>query len=113
MKKHTAKLILISLLLMPVLNSYAEEILILPIKGVIELGLSTFIKNSLREAKDGGIKTVILEMDTPGGRVDAADIIANALINYPGETITFVANQAWSAGSMIALATDKIIMQPA
>ncbi len=91
----------------------SENILILPVKGVIDLGLSTFIKNSLKEAEEEGIDTVILEMDTPGGRVDAANIICEALLDYKGSSITFVLNQAWSAGSMIALATDKIIMRPA
>ncbi|MDD5614399.1 MAG: ATP-dependent Clp protease proteolytic subunit, partial [Candidatus Omnitrophica bacterium] len=113
LKENPVRVLLIIFLLLPVVNAAAEEVLILPVKGVIELGLSTFIKNSLQEAEKKGINRVILEMDTPGGRVDAADIIAGALLNYPGETITFVINQAWSAGSMIALATDKIIMQPA
>jgi len=87
--------------------------MVIPVKGVIDLGLSTFIKNSIEQAETRDITTIILEMDTPGGRVDAADIICEAILNYQGKTITFVTNQAWSAGSMIALSTDKIIMRPA
>ncbi len=94
-------------------NLFAEEILIIPIKGVIDLGLSTFVKRAVAQAEAQNIKTIILEMDTPGGRVDAADIICESLLNFKGETVTFVLNQAWSAGSMISFATDKIVMSPA
>ncbi len=113
--KYKSKIFLSIIILTLTFNTtlFAKNIMILPVKGVIDLGLSTFIKNSLKEAEKEGINTVILEMDTPGGRVDAADIICEALLDYKGSSITFVLNQAWSAGSMIALATDKIIMRPA
>lgn len=88
------------------------DILIIPLKGVIELGLSAFVSRQLKEAEKAGIRLVILEIDTPGGRVDAADIISNALMKYNGKTVSYILNQAWSAGAMIALATDRIIMAP-
>ncbi|MDP8234610.1 MAG: NfeD family protein [Candidatus Saelkia tenebricola] len=94
-------------------NLFAEEILILPIQGVIDLGLSTFVKRAIKDAEAQNISTIILEMDTPGGRVDAADIICEALLEFKGKTVTFILNQAWSAGSMISFATDEIIMRPA
>jgi membrane-bound serine protease (ClpP class) len=93
-------------------NILAKEIMIIPIKGVIDLGLSAFVKREVKQAEEKNIKTIILEMDTPGGRVDAADIICNTLMNYKGEVITYVLNQAWSAGAMISLSTDRIIMAP-
>lgn len=86
--------------------------MIIPIKGVIDLGLSAFVKREVKEAEEKNIRTIILEMDTPGGKVDAADIICNTLMNYKGETITYVLNQAWSVGAMISLSTDRIIMAP-
>ncbi|MDP8216624.1 MAG: NfeD family protein [Candidatus Kaelpia imicola] len=112
-KRKDVLIILIISLLLSISNVSAEKIMVIPVKGVIDLGLSTFIKNSVEKAETQGIATIILEMDTPGGRVDAADIICEALIDYQGETVTFVTNQAWSAGSMIALSSDRIIMRPA
>ena len=109
--KDTLTVLIISLLI-SISAVSAEKIMIIPVEGVVDLGLSTFIKNSTEKATAQDITTIILEMDTPGGRVDAADIICEALLDYKGNTITFVTNQAWSAGSMIALTTDRIIMQP-
>jgi len=112
MKKFKLFLLLI-ILTSPIHRTFASEVLIIPIKGVIDLGLSTFVERAVTQAENQNIGTIVLEMDTPGGRVDAADIICESLLKFKGETITFVLNQAWSAGSMISLATDKIIMSPA
>jgi len=110
-RKKVLTILTISLLL-SISAVSAEKIMIIPVKGVIDLGLSAFIKNSVEKAAAQDIATIILEIDTPGGRVDAADIICESLLGYKGNVITFVTNQAWSAGSMIALSSDKIIMRP-
>jgi membrane-bound serine protease (ClpP class) len=83
-----------------------------PVRGVIELGLAPFVERSLREAEEAGAAAVILDMDTPGGRVDAAERIANALSDSPVPTYTYVNRAAISAGALIALATDRIYMRP-
>ena len=49
-----------------------EPFYIIPIKGAIDLGLSSFVKRALQEAKENNAKAIILEIDTFGGRVDAA-----------------------------------------
>lgn len=98
--------------LFPELNLSAKEIMILPIRGVIDLGLSALVIRAINEAENREIKTIILEMDTPGGRLDASNIICDKLLKFKSQTITYVLNQAWSAGSMIALSTDRIIMAP-
>jgi membrane-bound serine protease (ClpP class) len=110
MKRNISLILLLTFLFS--FNIWAEEILILPAKGVIDLGLSAFIKRGLQYAQQYDISTIILEIDTPGGRLDAADIICEQLLKFKGETISFIINWAWSAGSMIALATDRIIMAP-
>ncbi len=99
-------------LLFLTLTLRADQVMIIPIKGVIDLGLSAFVKRSVTYAWNNHISTIILEIDTPGGRLDAADLICEELLNFKGKTIAFVLNRAWSAGSMIALASDKIIMAP-
>ena len=50
-----------------------------PVTGVIELGLAPFIERALREAEAAGASAVVLDIDTPGGRVDAAERIADAV----------------------------------
>ena len=82
-----------------------------PVTGVIELGLAPFIERSLREAEAAGARAVILELETPGGRVDAAQRIVNAIEDAEVPVYAFVNRRAFSAGAMIALATDGIFMR--
>src|SRR5690606_2831078 len=83
-----------------------------PVTGVIELGLAPFIERSLREAEAAGARAVILEIETPGGRVDAAQQIVKSLREAEVPVYAFVNLRAYSAGALIALATDGIYMMP-
>ena len=83
-----------------------------PVTGVVELGLAPFIERSLEEAVALGASAVILDMDTPGGRVDAAERISDALTDAPIPVYTLVNRRAYSAGALIALSTDRIFMRP-
>ena len=86
---------------------------VIPVKGVIDLGLSGFIKRSLNEAKNNQASVVILDIDTFGGRVDAAIEICDYLEEIkPIPSVAFIDDQAWSAGALISLACQKIIMSP-
>ena len=84
----------------------------IPVTGVVELGLAPFIERSLEEAAAGGIAAVILDMDTPGGRVDAAERIADAISDSEVPVYTLVNRRAFSAGALIALSTRGIYMRP-
>ncbi len=59
--------------------------------------------------KDSPIDLII---HTPGGLVLAATQIAKALNDHPAETRVIVPHYAMSGGTLIALAADKIIMDP-
>lgn len=83
-----------------------------PVTGVIELGLAPFIERSVREAETRGARALVLDMDTPGGRVDAAQRIVDALGDAEVPTYAFVNRRAFSAGALISLATDRIYMRP-
>ncbi|MDZ7780098.1 MAG: NfeD family protein [Gemmatimonadota bacterium] len=84
----------------------------IPVTGVVELGLAPFIERSLAEAEASGAAFVVLDMDTPGGRVDAAQRITDALRDSDVPVYTLVNRRAFSAGALIALATDGIYMRP-
>jgi membrane-bound serine protease (ClpP class) len=81
-----------------------------PIEGIIDLGLAPFVQRVLDEATDAGAAAVILEINTFGGRVDAAVLIRDALLNAKVPTVAFVNKRAISAGALIALAAEKILM---
>lgn len=84
----------------------------IPVTGVIENGLAPFVARSLKEARAAGASAAILDLDTPGGRVDAAERIVDAVRNADLPVYAFVNPRAFSAGAMIALSARAIYMQP-
>lgn len=82
-----------------------------PVTGTIENGLAPYIARALREAAGAGARAVILELDTPGGRVDAAERIVDAVRGSTVPVYAYVNPRAYSAGAMIALATQAIYMR--
>ncbi len=81
-----------------------------PIEGVIDLGLAPFVQRVLDEAAGADAAAVILEVNTFGGRVDAAVLIRDALLGSRVRTVAFVNKRAISAGALISLAAEKIAM---
>lgn len=79
-----------------------------------QIGKPTFyiIRRGLKEAIAQNADVVILDMKTPGGALDATFEIMEALIKYPGLTVTFVNDQAISAGAFIAATTQEIWFSP-
>ena len=84
----------------------------IPVDGVIELGLAPFVERSLREAAAANASVVILDVDTPGGRVDAAERIADAVSDSEVPVYAYVNRRALSAGALISLSAQQIYMRP-
>jgi membrane-bound serine protease (ClpP class) len=85
---------------------------VVPVKGVIDLGLAPFVQRVLDEAQKNQAAAVVLDINTFGGRVDAAVQIRDALLNSPVRTIAFIDKRAISAGALISLAAQTIVMAP-
>jgi len=83
----------------------------LDVHGTIENGLAPYIARGVREANAKKAAAIYLDLDTPGGRVDAAERIADALRASRIPVYAFVNPRAYSAGALIALATDGIYMR--
>ncbi len=83
-----------------------------PVEGIIDLGLAPFVQRVLDEAAAAGAAAVVLEVNTFGGRVDAAVQIRDALLNAGVPTIAYVNRRAISAGALISLAAQHLIMAP-
>jgi membrane-bound serine protease (ClpP class) len=84
----------------------------IPVQGTIELGLAPYVARGIREAEQRGAQAVIIELETPGGRIDAAQQVVRAVQDTELPTYAFVNQRAFSAGAFIALATDGIFMRP-
>jgi membrane-bound serine protease (ClpP class) len=83
---------------------------VVPIDGMIDLGLAPFLARTIREAEQAGAAAVVLDINTLGGRVDAAIVMRDALLQARVRTIAFVNPRAISAGALLALATETIVM---
>ncbi|UOD50929.1 NfeD family protein [Orrella daihaiensis] len=82
------------------------------VEGTIDLGLAPFIERVLQQAQDNNAAAVVLQINTFGGRVDAAVQIRDALLKSPIQSIAFVDTRAISAGALISLAANAIVMAP-
>ena len=102
----------IALLGVPASGRAQSVIYRVPVTGVVELGMAPFIERSIEEAAAQGMAAVVLDMDTPGGRVDAAERIADAISDASIPVYTLVNRRAFSAGALIALSSQRIYMRP-
>ena len=88
------------------------KVYVFPVREDIMPSTARLVSKCLGEARDMEADYILIDMNTYGGLVDAADTIRTMLINCEIPTLTFVNNQAASAGALIALATDSIYMRP-
>jgi membrane-bound serine protease (ClpP class) len=91
-------------------QSTGGEVYIVTISQTIDLGLAPYLERVLDEAEDANAAAVILEIDTPGGRLDAVLQMKDALLGSSVRTIAFVNRTAFSAGALVAIASNEIYM---
>jgi len=89
---------------------YPELVYRIPIQGTIDLGLPPYISRELAEAEKNKALAVIFDIDTFGGRVDAATQIKDAILDSDLLTVAFINRRAISAGALISLSCEKIYM---
>jgi membrane-bound serine protease (ClpP class) len=93
-------------------QAQAPAVYRISVSGVVELGLAPYVARSLREAEAQGAVAAILDLDTPGGRIDAAERIADAVRGSRIPVYAYVNPRAYSAGALIAIASNGIYMRP-
>jgi membrane-bound serine protease (ClpP class) len=86
----------------------AAGVVVIPIQGTIDLGLAALVKRTLDHYPHAG--AFLLDINTLGGRVDAAIEIRDELLESPIPTIAFVHPRAISAGALISFACDAIVI---
>ncbi|WGV62117.1 NfeD family protein [Brevibacillus brevis] len=84
----------------------------IPVDSTIERGLESFLHRAFADAQQQQADLVILHINTPGGEVNAADQIGQLIRQAPMHVIAYIDNQAFSAGTYIALNANEIIMTP-
>lgn len=91
----------------------ANSVAIIPIHGPID-GLTTrSLERRLEQAQEDGVEAVVLEIDTPGGDLQATfEILDLIRTKAPPNTVAWIRPRAFSAGTIIALATREIVTTP-
>lgn len=114
--KKISKLLLVLLCFLLMLPSTVmadgNKVMLIPLTENVEMGLKAYLERNFEQAEAEGCDLIVLQMDTPGGRVDAAQDIKRIIYNTTIPTVCLVEDQAISAGAYIALACDKIAMLP-
>ena len=87
-----------------------KKVYVIPIQDVIDLGIPGLVSRGINLAEENNAKLIIFDIDTFGGRVDAATQIKDSIASTDIETIAFINRRAISAGSLISLSCDKIYM---
>ena len=88
-----------------------RKVYVVPVEGDVEPAMAAFIGRAVRQALSDPDAVAVLEMDTFGGRVDAAFQIVDTLLQFPAErVVAYVKNKAISAGALIALACGSLYM---
>ena len=77
----------------------------------IEKAAERIVVKGLEKADEAGADYVLLDLDTYGGAVDAADSIRTAILRYEKPVIAYINMQAASAGALISIACDSIYMR--
>jgi membrane-bound serine protease (ClpP class) len=89
-----------------------KQVFVIQVHGVIDLGLSPYVKRVLGEAEEQGASAIVLDINTPGGRLDSALEIKDALLGSAVPVTAFINREAFSAGALIAIAAHTIYMTP-
>ncbi len=92
--------------------SPAGAVYVIPVKMTVQGGLASFLDRALTEAEEANASLVVLDVDTPGGRLDSADEIAVRIRSSKVPTVAFVSGKAASAGAYLSLNAGGIAMAP-
>lgn len=87
-------------------------VFVIPVREEIADPTFYILRRGLKDAIARKADLVVLDMQTLGGSAATALDMMEALGKYPAATLTYVNNQAMSAGAFIAAATQEIWFSP-
>lgn len=89
-----------------------DKVYMVPIQGEITPAMAAFVEKQVELANAEGARGILFVISTLGGRVDAAFNIKEAILRSEVPTAVYIADRAESAGALISIAADSIIMAP-
>ena len=91
-------------------DNHNAKVYVVPIQSTIDLGIPAFVNRAIDAAENNNAELIIFDIETFGGRVDAATQVKDAISSTDIQTIAFINRRAISAGSLISLSCNKIYM---
>jgi membrane-bound serine protease (ClpP class) len=88
------------------------EVVVVPLHGTIDDGMAHLVERSIADAEASHARAVLLDIDTFGGLVSAAVEIRDAEVHSTVPVYAYIDARAWSAGALVALASEKLAMAP-
>lgn len=95
--------------------SAAPIVVVLPTTGIVDNVMASYIAEGIARAERDGARAVVIQLNTPGGSLDATQRIVSSILDAPLPTIVWVApagSRAASAGTFITLASHVALMAP-
>jgi membrane-bound serine protease (ClpP class) len=89
----------------------AADVYVVEIRKDIGKGLREYIRSGIKTAEKNYADAIIFDISTFGGAVAAMEDIVDDIYNTDIPTIAYVNSKAISAGAMIAISCDQIVMR--
>ncbi|RCK79616.1 MAG: hypothetical protein OZSIB_4088 [Candidatus Ozemobacter sibiricus] len=87
-------------------------VLVVPVHGEIDTGLSFFLQRMIRRAEREQARALVVEINSNGGLVTAAQEMKDALLRARVPTVAVIKGRALSAAALIAISCHRIFMEP-
>jgi membrane-bound serine protease (ClpP class) len=91
------------------------DVIVLPTTGEVDGVMAQYLADGIARAEREGASAVLVELNTPGGRLDATAKITGAFLEAPVPVIVWVSpagGRAASAGTFMTLAANLAYMAP-
>src|SRR5579883_326729 len=89
-----------------------RPVVVVPIEGTVDAGMAHMVQRSVDEANRDRARAIVLEVNSPGGLVDSAFEIRDALFSAQEPVDAYVSERAYSAAALISLSAGRIVMGP-
>ncbi|WP_431733768.1 NfeD family protein [Chondrinema litorale] len=92
-------------------QSKVKKVFVMEIRDEIDPRMSRYVDLALEEARNEKADYLLINMDTYGGAVNAADHIRSVILEFEKPVFVFINKNAASAGALISIACDSIYME--
>ncbi len=89
-----------------------DSVFYIPVEGEVGPPMLAFVSREIENARQQGASAIVLEISTFGGRVDSALEISDVILDAKVPTVAYVKKRALSAGVIITISCEKVVMAP-